>query len=174
MRRRAESDWADEHPEYDVESEPFPSHVYEMAHPVYLCDGGGSLEELEAEAPHRAYVVQTYSRTARLVEVLRSLSVVEKLLSRDALPLATPAGKIHREAWLRVAVDTYLARITAVRDCLFLLTATVLELELKDRDVTLARSKRVSRTVLSSTFSNELRAPRRMRVTNRSQVSPRY
>lgn len=141
MRERAGSDWADEHPEYDVESEPFPSHVYEMAHPVYLWDGAGTFEELEAEAPHRAYVVDAYSRMARLVDVLRSLSVVEKLLSFDDFPVVTPAGKIHREAWLRVANDTYLVRITAVRDCLFLLTATVFELDLRDRDVTLRALK---------------------------------
>ena len=115
VRVRAESDWADEHPEYDVECEAFVSTVNEMAHPVYLWDGGGSFQQLEAEAPHRAYVVDVYSRLSRLVNVFRSFSVVEKLLTVDTLPLETPDGKIHREAWMRVVMDVDLARVTAVR-----------------------------------------------------------
>lgn len=143
-RARAESEWPDEHPEYDIESEDFPTRVYGMAHPVYMWDGGGDLQELQSEAPHRAYVVHVYSRVARLVEVLRSLSVVEKLLSMNQFPVDTPDGGIHREAWLRVAIDTGLARITAVRDCLFLLTATVLEFDGPDRSVTLATLRRAT------------------------------
>jgi len=141
-RERAESEWADEHTEYDIESEPFVAHVYEMAHPVYTWDAPNlTFQELDAEAPHRAYVVDTYSRLSRLVEVLRSLAVVERLLSVENFPIDTPDGKIHREAWLRVANDAYLARITAVRDCLFLLAASVFELDLKDRDINLKSLK---------------------------------
>lgn len=96
-RQRAESEWADEHPDYDVESEAFVSHVFEMAQPISLWDVGvSSLEELRSQAPHRAYVVDVSSRLTRLVRVLRSLSVVEKLLSLEEFPIATPAGKIHR------------------------------------------------------------------------------
>jgi hypothetical protein len=94
-------------------------------------------EQLEAQAPHRAYVVDCYSRSARLVRVLRSLSTVEKMLSVDIFPVVTPGGKIHGEEWFRAALDVCLARITAVRDCLFLLTATVFELDLADREVTM-------------------------------------
>jgi hypothetical protein len=36
-----------------------------------------------------------------------------------------------------VVIDAYLARITAIRDCLFLLTGTVFEIDLADRDVNL-------------------------------------
>jgi hypothetical protein len=146
-RERAESEWADEHPEYDIESEDFPNHVFAMAHPIYLWDAGAlTYEQLELQAPHRAYVVDVYSRLARLANVLRSLSVIEKMLSLDTFPLETPKGKIHREAWLRVTLDACLARVTAVRDCLFLLTASVLELNLKDRDINLrSLKKNVSR-----------------------------
>ncbi len=136
-RQRAESDWTDEHPEYDIESEDLPSHVGEMAQPIYMWDVDVTWEQLEAEAPHRAYVVDCYSRSARLVRVLRSLSTVEKMLSVDMFPVVTPGGKIHREEWFRAALDVCLARITAVRDCLFLLTATVFELDLADREVTM-------------------------------------
>jgi hypothetical protein len=144
---RAESDWTDEHPEYDIESEAFPSHLGEMAQAIYLWDVAVTWEELEAEAPHRAYVVECHSRSARLVKMLRSLSTVEKMLSCDSFPVVTPTGKIHREEWFRAALDICLARVTAVRDCLFLLTATVFELDLPDREVTLkVLRKHITRT----------------------------
>jgi hypothetical protein len=159
-RERAESDWADEHPEYDIESEDFPNHVFATAHPVYLWDAGSlTFDQLEAQAPHRAYVGDVYSRMARLVNVLRSLSVIEQMLSVDTFPFETPKGKIHREAWLRATLDAYLARITAVRDCLFLLTASVLERDLRDRDVNLkSLKKKVSRPG-SSPCSRRPRTP---------------
>jgi hypothetical protein len=141
-RERAESEWTDEHPEYDIEREPFPSRVGEMAQPIYMWDVDVTFEQLETEAPHRAYVVDCYSRTSRLVKVLRSLSTVEKLLALDAFPVVTPAGKIHREEWFRAALDICLARVTAVRDCLFLLIATVFEVDLLDRDVTLKKLRK--------------------------------
>jgi hypothetical protein len=48
-----------------------------------MWDVDATREQLEAEAPHRVYVVDTYSRVQRLIKVLRSLSVIEKLLSLD-------------------------------------------------------------------------------------------
>jgi hypothetical protein len=58
--------------------------------PIYMWDVDVTWEQLEAEAPHRAYVVDCYSRSARLVRVLRSLSTVEKMLSVDIFPVVTP------------------------------------------------------------------------------------
>jgi hypothetical protein len=108
MRERAESERADEHPAYDVESEPLPSHVYERTRPVYLWDGGGSgsLEELEAEAPHRAYVVETYWRMARLLEVFPR--------ARDSNTMSAVARTVRRKRSAAAIILSRGLRITSL------------------------------------------------------------
>lgn len=63
-RERAESQWADEHPDYDIESQDFPSQVFAMAEPIYMWDGGTLTLSNSKRKPLIARMLSRFSRAA--------------------------------------------------------------------------------------------------------------
>jgi hypothetical protein len=133
---------------YYLEKDRFVERVFAKAYVGAY--GPHSYDELLKVARHRAYALEVEHRLFALVERFKSLYFVDALLSFREFPFYTPGGVLSREQWVRIACDVMLARLTSIRDCVFLLVEAVYQLGMEPREVTL-------RSLMSRPLPDQLR-----------------
>lgn len=124
---------------YDLEQDPFVAKLLTMG--LHVGYGEHSHDQLLRIAPHRAYVLEIEHRIWMLVERFKSLNFVDSLLAFRQFPFFTGYGVLNREQWLRVTQDVMLVRITSIRDCAFMLVASVYQMDLQPQQVSLKALK---------------------------------
>lgn len=123
--------------ELECDEHEFVGRIFDLALPVHL--GKYDYCELQTIAPDRAYVADIERALSQLVERVRALSFVLKMLTVVDFPFETAAGAISRIDWLWAAFELMAVRLVSISDTALILTNEVLELGFEAKKATEVR-----------------------------------
>jgi hypothetical protein len=131
-----------EYPWWDLDGCELAGVLYGILTPVQLGDHTyHDWDDFVRRAPDFAYAWSVAGRLNVLEEAIIALRPIVQMLGVTEFPIPSQVRAIDRYVWLSATIDLALFRITAIRDCCYVLVNEVFELGINPRDLSLRRLK---------------------------------
>lgn len=130
------------YPWWDLDGCELAGALYGILTPFQLTDHTyHDWDDFVRKDPDFAYAWSVGGRLNVLEEAIIALRPIVQMLGVTEFPIPSRVRAIDRYVWLSVTIDLALFRVSAIRDCCYVLVNKVFELGIKPRELSLRRLK---------------------------------
>jgi hypothetical protein len=131
------------YPWWDLEGGELVGLLYNILAPFQLTDHTyQDWNDFVRKDPDFAYAWTVGGRLHVLEDAIIALRPIVQMLGATDFPIPSKVRPIDRFVWLNATIDLALFRISAIRDCSFVLVNEVFELGINPRELSLRRLKK--------------------------------
>lgn len=132
-----------DYPWWDLDGCELAGVLYGILTPFQLSDHTyQDRNDFVRNAPDFAYAWSVGGRLNVLEEAIIALRPIVQMLGVKEFPIPSEVRDIDRYVWLSATIDLALFRVSAIRDCCYVLVNEVFELGINPRELSLRRLKR--------------------------------
>jgi hypothetical protein len=131
-----------DYPWWDLDGCELAGALYRILTPFQLSDHTyHDRDDFVRKDPDFAYAWSVGGRLNVLEEAIIALRPIVQMLGATEFPIPSDVRPIDRYVWLSATIDLALFRISAIRDCCYVLVNEVFELGINPRELSLRRLK---------------------------------